>query len=147
LEALYIVFRIIPFSSNIARSLVKEPKIYFYDTGMVISDNGAKFENVVTVSLLRHVYSLRDYKGINASLQYVRTRDKKEIDFCIARDGGIEFLVEAKKGHADVSAALKYFHEKYDLKAFQVVQNLKRERMEGRIAVRNAVQFLKGLSV
>jgi len=35
LEALYIVFRVTPFSHNIARSLLKEPKIYFFDTGLV----------------------------------------------------------------------------------------------------------------
>ena len=35
LEALYIVFRVTPFSKNIARSIVKEPKIYFFDSGLV----------------------------------------------------------------------------------------------------------------
>ena len=47
LEALYIVFRVAPFSKNIARSLLKEPKIYFFDTGLVNGDNGARFENFV----------------------------------------------------------------------------------------------------
>ena len=46
-EALYIVFKITPFSKNIARSLLKEPKIYFFDTGLIKGDKGAKFENLV----------------------------------------------------------------------------------------------------
>jgi predicted AAA+ superfamily ATPase len=45
LEALYVVFRVTPFSRNIARSLLKEPKIYFFDTGLIKGDKGAKFEN------------------------------------------------------------------------------------------------------
>jgi predicted AAA+ superfamily ATPase len=30
LEALYIIFRVTPYSRNIARSILKEPKIYFF---------------------------------------------------------------------------------------------------------------------
>jgi len=33
-ESLFIVFKTSPYSRNIARSILKEPKIYFYDTGM-----------------------------------------------------------------------------------------------------------------
>ncbi len=35
LEALYVVFTITPWHKNVARSLLKAPKIYFYDTGLV----------------------------------------------------------------------------------------------------------------
>lgn len=31
LENLYIIFRVTPYSNNVARSLLKEPKFYFYD--------------------------------------------------------------------------------------------------------------------
>jgi predicted AAA+ superfamily ATPase len=34
LEALYIVFRVTPWHRDVARSLLKEPKIYFLDTGL-----------------------------------------------------------------------------------------------------------------
>ena len=43
LEALYIVFRVTPYSKNIARSLLKEPKIYFFDNGLVKGNAGARF--------------------------------------------------------------------------------------------------------
>lgn len=56
LEALYIVFRVTPYSRNIGRSLLKEPKIYFFDSGLVKGDHGAQLENLVAVSLLKHVY-------------------------------------------------------------------------------------------
>lgn len=53
-EALYIVFRITPFSKNIARSLVKEPKIYFFDTGLVKGNEAIKFENFCALCLYKH---------------------------------------------------------------------------------------------
>jgi Predicted ATPase (AAA+ superfamily) len=63
LEALYVVFRVTPvgdflYSKNIACSLLKEPKFYFFDTGLVQGDGRAKLENLVAVSLLKHVYAL-----------------------------------------------------------------------------------------
>lgn len=35
LQALFIVFTIRPWHKNIARGLLKTPKVYFYDTGLV----------------------------------------------------------------------------------------------------------------
>jgi len=35
LEASYVLFRLFPFFRNIGKRLIKTPKIYFYDTGMV----------------------------------------------------------------------------------------------------------------
>src|SRR4029077_5708042 len=51
LEALFVVFKVTPYSKNIARSLLKEPKLYFFDTALVQGDDGAKLENIVAVSL------------------------------------------------------------------------------------------------
>ena len=39
-ETLFILFRVVPYHRNIARSILKEPKIYFYDTGLVRGDDG-----------------------------------------------------------------------------------------------------------
>ena len=44
LETLHIIFLVRPFHHNIARALLKEPKVYFYDTGLVIGDDGTRFE-------------------------------------------------------------------------------------------------------
>ena len=35
LEALYVIFLVRPFHRQIARSILKEPKAYFYDSGFV----------------------------------------------------------------------------------------------------------------
>ena len=52
-EALYIIFRVTPYHRNIARSIHKEAKIYFYDSGMVVGNEGVRFENLVAISLLK----------------------------------------------------------------------------------------------
>lgn len=124
LEDLYIVFRVIPYSKNIARSLLKEPKIYFYNTGFVVGDDGARFENFVAVSLLTEVFEKTDLKGEKAALTYLRTKEKKEVDFCFVQNTTPQYLVESKLSDASVSLHLNYFCKKYALKGIQLVKNL-----------------------
>ncbi|MEZ4754043.1 MAG: ATP-binding protein [Bdellovibrionota bacterium] len=95
-ESLFIIFRIQPFSKNIARSLRKEPKIYFFDNGMVIGDEGAKLENFTALSLLKNAHGRSDYTGENIELYYLRTKDEKEVDFCVSRNGEVERIIEVK---------------------------------------------------
>jgi predicted AAA+ superfamily ATPase len=145
LEALFIVFRITPYSRNIARSLLKEPKIYFYDTGMVIGDEGARFENMVAVCLLKHACGVTDFLGKQADLKYIRTRDGEEVDFCIIQDDQPLHVVEVKAGGRDFGTSLKKIHAKYGLPAVAVIKNLRREFREDGIPVVPAAQFLNGL--
>jgi len=147
LEALYIVFRISPFSKNIARSLLKEPKIYFFDTGLVKGDEGAKFENLMAVCLLKHIYAKIDYQAENYSLKYIRTKDGKEVDFAVVHDAQIEKIIEAKVTSSKISPSLSYFHEKYHLPAYQVVKDLKREKVESGIELVSAEKFLTALDL
>lgn len=147
LEALYIVFRITPFSHNIARSLLKEPKIYFFDTGLVKGDNGCTFENLVAVSLFKHVLAKIDYQAQPYSLCYLHTKERQEVDFALVRDDQIEKIVEVKFKSPEISPHLLYFHEKYHLPAFQVVKDLKREYVAKGIHVVQGVNFLKSLDL
>ncbi|NQT64618.1 MAG: ATP-binding protein, partial [FCB group bacterium] len=103
LESLYIVFRVTPYSNNIARSLKKEPKLYFYDTGMVEGDEGVKFENYLAVSLLKHSLHLSDTTGDEIGLYYLRTKEKKEVDFCLSRNDTPTLLIEAKSSETSVN--------------------------------------------
>ncbi len=68
LEASYILFRLPPFFENFNKRLVKSPKLYFYDTGLLanllgLNDplqinqyyaRGSLFENMVIVELLKN---------------------------------------------------------------------------------------------
>jgi uncharacterized protein len=145
LEALYIVFQIRPFESKIARSLKKEPKIYFYDSGLVIGEEGIKLENCVAVSLLKQAYSLEDETGQRARLAYLRTKEEREVDFCFLINEKPQYILEAKKSGTDVSSQLIYFSEKYSLSAVQLVMNLRHEFQEGSVSVRSAQGFLREL--
>ena len=145
LENLYIVFRITPFSKNIARAILKEPKIYFFDTGLVVGDDGARFENFVAFSLLKHSVVLKDFQGENVSLHYLKTKDGKEIDFCLVKDGLPELFAEAKFSEKEISPSLKFFYKKYGVKSVQLVKNLKTEYQSDGIEVLKAENFLKNL--
>lgn len=145
LEALYIIFRITPYSRNIARSVLKEPKIYFFDNGLVVGDDGAAFENFVALSLLKHVFGEIDYEGEDFELKYLRTKDGKEVDFCLANNDRVVEVIEAKTRDPNISQNLKYFCSKYDLKGIQVVKELKRERTIGQIDILKADLYLKKL--
>lgn len=145
LEALFIIFRVTPFHRNIARSLLKEPKVYFYDTGLVKGDEGLRFENMVAVSLLKHVNAVEDYDGRRAELKYLRTKENKEVDFALVVEDDPVQLVEVKWADDSVAPALKYFNRKYDLPATQLVRHLRQEQMVGPIALRRAYDFLKEL--
>lgn len=144
-EGLYIIFRVTPFSKNIARSLLKEPKIYFHDTGMVIGDEGARFENLVATSLLKHVYGLVDYKAEPWQLQYIRTKDGDEVDFCLTQNNTAELMIETKVRFKDVPSTLVRYNDKYKIPATLLVKDLKREQDLNGVSVRSAQRFLSEL--
>jgi len=81
LENMYIIFRIGPFHRNIARSILKAPKYYFYDTGQVIGDSGIKLENLTACALLKEIHYIEDCYGEQAQIYYLKTKDNREIDF------------------------------------------------------------------
>ncbi len=142
-ESLFIVFRTSPYSRNIARSILKEPKIYFYDTGMVEGNEGAKFENLVAVSLLKHVYALNDYLGKYYTLNYLRTKDKAEVDFCIVNKYIPEVMIEVKRSDETLGKSIINFNRRYNIPGIQLVLNLKQERKEKNIEIRKGINYLK----
>lgn len=145
LEDLYIIFRVTPYSKNIARSILKEPKIYFFDTGLVQGDYGAKFENFTATCLMKHVYMKRDYEAKNYHLHYLRTKEKQEVDFALICDNKIEQMLETKFADGSLNKSLLYFRNKYSLPAKQVVYELAREYHHEGIEVVNAANYLANL--
>ena len=137
LEALYLVFRVTPYSKNIARAILKEPKIYFYDFSL-IENEGAKLENLVALSLLKHVSFLNDTQADGLGLHYLRTKDAKEVDFCLSKKGNLIELLEVKMSDKNISSNLLYFSEKYQTQGKQLVLNLRDERK-----INQQVQILK----
>ena len=145
LEALFIVFRVTPFSKNIARSILKEPKLYFYDQGMVVGDNGAILENAVAISLYKHVLEREDRSGCEVMLHYLRTKDGKEVDFCIVENNVVEKMIEVKAADSKPDKNLIYFRQRYPFVALQIVGNLKREYKAGDVEIRKVEKVLEQL--
>lgn len=145
LEALFIIFPVHPYSKNIARSLLKEPKIYFFDTGLVEGDVGAKLENMVAVSLLKSVYTKIDNTAENHHLYYLRTKDGKEVDFALAVNEEIEMIIEVKTTDTTPSSSLLGFHKKYNYPAVQLVKSLRNEHQQKGVQILKAEKFLSQL--
>lgn len=121
LENLYVVFRIAPWHRNVARSLLKAPKYYFYDCAMPLGSEGVRFENLVACALLKETHRAQDAAGEDVALHYVRDRDGREVDFLIVKDGRPWLLVEAKWAEADTSPHLRLFFADRQLRRVQVV--------------------------
>jgi predicted AAA+ superfamily ATPase len=128
LETLYLVFPVRPFHRNIARSILKEPKYYFYDTGLIKGDIGTKIENLTACSLLKRLNLLEDCLGYEVSLNYLKNKDGKEIDFLVSIEGN-KTMIEVKSGDRNLSKNFKIF-SKYFPQALkiQLVYNLDREK-------------------
>jgi uncharacterized protein len=146
LEQLYIVFRITPYHKNIARSLLKEPKIYFYDATMAF-DESAHLENLVAVCLKKHLLFLEDTQGIETNLHYLRTKDQKEIDFVTLQDNKIEHMIEVKTSKDTYESAFSYFKKQITPhKCYQIVKNLKQPKTINDVNIIPAAQYLSRLS-
>lgn len=147
LENLCIIFLVRPFHSNIARSLLKEPKVYFYDSGYVNGDDGIKLENTCAVCILKHAQFLNDTRGENIALRYLKTKDGKEIDFALESNDKLSHLIEVKLSDTKPGTALRYFAGMIDgASAYQLVHNLRQEQNIGGISVVSAGRWLSELS-
>ncbi|MCZ0932401.1 MAG: ATP-binding protein [Oligoflexia bacterium] len=148
LENLYIIFKVTPWNKNIARSLIKSPKYYFYDIALV-RNKSLRLENLVACSFLKEIHFCQDIKGEDMGLFYLRNKDKKEVDFLIVKDNKPQLLCEVKQSEDQPSEALKYFSKSFkNIKFVQLAQNIKREKTyPNGIQIRLASSWLSKLKL
>ena len=151
LEDLFVVFRLNPYFKDIARAVKKEPKYYFYDTGLVQGDDAQKLENLVACALLKECHYLSDAEGRIYTLSFMKVKGGREIDFVLVPEEKTDqaLLVEVKWGDADVSPNFKLFQDVFkNCAKIQLVQNLKREYVSAQgVQVRKASSWLCDFSV
>lgn len=97
LETLGIIFYLHTYSNNLLKRLVKTPKLYFYDTGLVChltrwssaetleagAMSGAILENYVVSEITKTYLNC----GMEPYLYYYRDKDAKEIDLVLEQGG------------------------------------------------------------
>ena len=118
-------FFIKPWSNNIARSLIKEPKVYLYDWTL-IDNKGARFENFIATHLQKSVLLWNDLGLGEFGLYYIRDKQKFEVDFLIVKNNKPWIMIECKYSHKEhISKALYRFKEQLNPDyVFQVVYDL-----------------------
>ena len=118
LETLGIIFYLNPYSNNLLKRLVKTPKLYFYDTGLVCyltkwssaetlesgAMNGAILENYVVAEIRKTYLNC----GKEPYMYYYRDKDAKEIDIVLEHDGVIN-PIEIKKTSNPGTELIKVF--------------------------------------
>jgi predicted AAA+ superfamily ATPase len=146
LQALHIVFVVQPWHRNIARALLQAPKVYFFDTGLVRGDAGARFENAVAGMLLTHVHWRQDTLGAETGIHYVRTKDGAEVDFCISENQALTHLVECKLAENRIHAALLRFAAQFpQAAAVQLVRDLRQPEFRQGVSLEQAGAWLARL--
>lgn len=107
LEASYIVFTLLPYYKNFNKRLIKSPKLYFYDTGLLCEllqvsspeqlqmhfNRGGIFENLCLLEFKKYFAS----RGITPRLAFWQNNQGKEIDI-ILETAGNTLAIEVKSG-------------------------------------------------
>ena len=135
LESLYYCYSIRPWTNNVSRSLLKEPKYYLWDWTQC-SDIGARNENFIASHLLKAVHFWTDQGMGSYDLHFLRDKDKREVDFLVSRDGKPWFMVEVKstpKGR--ISPNLEVFRKQLS------VENIFQVTMEGDYVEKDVFQI------
>ena len=121
LRNLHLGFLIRPWFKNVSRSLRKEPKWLLRDWA-AIKDAGDRAETFVGCHLFKAVDGWNDMGLGKFELGYLRDKERREVDFVVARDGSPWFLVEVKHRDESLSGTLKYYQKQVKVPfAFQVV--------------------------
>ncbi len=146
---MYVLFKVPPFHKNIARAIQKAPKFYFYDTGQVIGDPGIRLENAVACAIQKEVHFREDCFGEERKVYYLKNKDGKEIDFCVASNAIPSLLIEVKLNDNSLSPNFEKFTKFFpDVKMIQISKILDREKTYPNGAeLRRASKWLSNLSL
>ena len=106
-------------SSDLARAIQKEKKYYLWDYSR-IENQAARFENMVACDLWRAVTLWTDLGLGNFSLHFIKDKEKREVDFLIAKDGKPALLVETKLSEKQPAKALIAFQNMLGVPAVQL---------------------------
>ncbi len=113
-----IIYLLHPFSLNANKRIVKTPKVYFMDTGLVCYlckwltpeslINGAQSGNIYETFVISEIIKSYYNHGIEPNIYYYRDTDGQEVDLLFFQDGTL-FPIEIKKTSSPNLKDIKHF--------------------------------------
>ncbi len=118
LQTAAIAYLLEPYHTNVTQRLVKTPKLYFLDTGLVAyltewaspetleagAMSGAIFETWIIAELLKSYW----HTGRRPPFYYYRDKDQREIDLLLMQDG-VAYPLEIKKTASPSRDDIRHF--------------------------------------
>jgi len=119
-DLFYLTFQIRPWSHKISRAIVKEKKVYLFNYPL-IQEKSARFENMVALELFRAVNNWNEHGYGRFTLNYIRNKEKNEVDFLIADNDKPILLLETKLSDDSAAKSLVNFQSLLNIPSIQLV--------------------------
>ena len=118
LQASGLIYLLEPYFSNVAKRMIKTPKLYFLDTGLAsyltewsspeTLEAGAMSGPILETWILDELLKSWWHNGLRAPFYYYRDKDQKEIDLLIIQDGTV-YPLEFKKTASPDKRDIRHF--------------------------------------
>lgn len=125
LESSYVIYLLQPYHKNLNKRIIKSPKLYFYDTGLlcyllnIVSRTellkhamyGSIFENWILTEIRKNRYN----QGIAGGMYYFRDSAGNEVDLILEKQGEV-IALEVKSGQKirpEMFSGIRYW-QKYN---------------------------------
>ena len=121
LESSYIIYLLQPWYKNLNKRIVKTPKLYFYDTGLLCYllgitsqstlDKHSMYGNIFENWVITEIKKNRFNRGINEGLYFFRDSTGNEIDLLMENEGStmaVE-IKSSKKINSGMLSGLRYW--------------------------------------
>ncbi|NGX35123.1 MAG: hypothetical protein K1060chlam1_01493 [Candidatus Anoxychlamydiales bacterium] len=126
LESTYIIYLLKPFHNNRKKRLIKSPKLYFVDTGLLCyllgidntnrllkaSERGAIFENMIIMETIKRL----SYRLGRTNCYFYRTQAALEVDLIIEKTKSVPYEIKfAKTLSKDMASSINIFAKDHDI--------------------------------
>ena len=128
-----IIYLLQPYYSNLSNRLIKTPKLYFLDTGLIayltkyktpeILENGALSGAILETYVVSEILKSYWHNGLQPNLYFYRDKEKREIDLIIEENDKL-YPIEIKK---------KSNPNKDDIKNFKVLEKFNKNIGDGAV--------------
>jgi predicted AAA+ superfamily ATPase len=126
-----IIYLLQPYSNNLTKRILKTPKLYFLDTGLVsyltkwntpeTLENGAFSGAILETYVVSEILKSYWHNGESPAIYYYRDKDKREIDIILEENGKLYPLEIKQKTNPNAA----------DIKSFSVLSQFNKEIAPG----------------